>query len=284
MFKKLLKYDMKAVGRLWWISVIVVLTAAVAGALSLRFLITSINEGSEKYILLQIAAALLSILCVFAIALSFVLTMILVYVRFYTHFFTDEGYLTFTLPASRKALLLSKTINALIWYSLHFLLIFVALTILILIAPPENIAADIFGQLGELLSLAWNEIGGWTILFGIEMLLFLAITTLFGICAFQFCITFGSVIAKKAKVIASIGIYYAFNSILSFIGQIGAYLFAGALLPGMMALLENANASVNREMSVYFLGFMIVIALISAVTAVLYCTTQHMIDRKLNLA
>ena len=52
-------------------------------------------------------AMLLVIACVMAIIASAVVTELLVFVRFYKNFFTDEGYLTFTLPVSRKDLLLS---------------------------------------------------------------------------------------------------------------------------------------------------------------------------------
>ena len=42
-------------------------------------------------------------------------TNILLYVRYYTHFFSDQGYLTFTLPVKREMHFYSKTVSGLVY-------------------------------------------------------------------------------------------------------------------------------------------------------------------------
>ena len=71
MFKKLLKYDMMAVWRLWWIAVMIVPIAAVVGSAMLRFII----EGTENLMfedpistLLLMGAILVVFACLVAIA------------------------------------------------------------------------------------------------------------------------------------------------------------------------------------------------------------------------
>ena len=178
MFKKLLKYDMMAVWRLWWIAVMIVPIAAVVGSAMLRFII----EGTENLMfedpistLLLMGAILVVFACLVAIVLSFILTMVLIYVRFYKNLYTDEGYLTFTLPVSRKQILLSKTLNAFIWYILHGLLVAVALFLFILFAiPPEGnalINTELFKGIGGLFSELWSICGAWLILIIVELVI-----------------------------------------------------------------------------------------------------------------
>ena len=117
MLKKLLKYDIRAVAGLWWIGAVVSVGASILGAILMRFSIAVSDSNTPSVILKMFAtlALIVGIFCVIAVAVSYVFTMILVFVRFYRHFFTDEGYLTFTLPVKRSTLLLSKSINAVIW-------------------------------------------------------------------------------------------------------------------------------------------------------------------------
>ena len=152
--------------------------AAVVGSAMLRFII----EGTENLMfedpistLLLMGAILVVFACLVAIVLSFILTMVLIYVRFYKNLYTDEGYLTFTLPVSRKQILLSKTLNAFIWYILHGLLVAVALFLFILFAiPPEGnalINTELFKGIGGLFSELWSICGAWLILIIVELVI-----------------------------------------------------------------------------------------------------------------
>jgi len=288
MFKKLLKYDMMAVWRLWWLAVMIVPIASVVGSVMLRFIITGTENGAfEGHIsrLLFIGALLSVFACIVAIVLSFILTMVLIYVRFYKNLFTDEGYLTFTLPVSRKQILLSKTLNAFIWYVLHGLLIGTAIFLFILFAvPPEGnglINTEIFKVIGEMFVDLWNIMGAWLLVILAELIIFILLSTLMGIALFHISITVGSVIAKKAKILASVGIYYVFNMVLSLLSQISIYVFIFLIGPG----LSNFEILTDAEgWGMISLLFVIGIAFVGVITALLYNLTQHLLDRKLNLA
>ena len=51
MFNKLLKYDMKAVSKLWWIGAVVSLAASVVGAVLIRFFIQVSESETENVFL-----------------------------------------------------------------------------------------------------------------------------------------------------------------------------------------------------------------------------------------
>ena len=67
-----------------------------------------------------------------------VISSIIVFVRYYKHFFSDEGYLTHTLPVKTSTHMFSKTWSTLLWVIITTVavLFFVFLYVLIGSAPP----------------------------------------------------------------------------------------------------------------------------------------------------
>lgn len=285
MLKKLLKYDFKAVGRLWWIMAVVVLCMSLAGSFVLRFVIENIDNENMSFLCL--IGILFLIACFFCIIGSVIVTYILVFWRFYHHLFSDEGYLTFTLPVTRRDILLSKTLNSTIWISLHFVLLAVCAGFFALISPPVAEGDVIFNfvvfeTLGDLFSIIAPEMGGWLALFIFEVILILVVTAFFTTCLIQFCITVGAMIAKKLKLLAAIGVYYLVNTILSvitqFCGTLGT-IFIGAGLGSMLV-----NATLHQGCGIVALAMLIFTVMIATFTATIHFITQGMLERKLNLA
>ncbi len=102
MLGKLVKYELKACGRIFvplYISILVV--AAIIGMFS--------NTQ-----ILQVPTILMFVLMALFIALV-VMTVVLILQRFKKNLLEDEGYLMFTLPVSTKSLILSKYLTSLIY-------------------------------------------------------------------------------------------------------------------------------------------------------------------------
>ncbi len=289
MFKKLLKYDKKAVSKLWWIGALISFGSALISAFLFRFVLPILESNIQDDFIqtisgLGITAAILSLVTVFSAG---IFTEVLLFIRFYKHFFTDEGYLTFTLPVKRSTLLLSKTVNAAIWNLAHFGVILAAMVLFAIIAiPPEPngpfFNLIVFETIGALLSFSWETIGGWLIVYIAEGFLFLFVSLIFSIILIQFCITFGSTVVKRAKLILSIGIYYAISSTLASISQFMMFTFGGVLFGGIVDFMEDATQ--NQICAAYACLFLSIIAAFAVISAVLYAITQYMLDRKLNLA
>ena len=98
MLRKLLKYDLKAIFKFWWI---------VFGGFCDNILNTYEGDAWSVYLMMSMGSLSGTFL---NLALP-VVTFVLIFIRFYKNFFTDEGYLTFTLPVSRRKLMLSKIIS-----------------------------------------------------------------------------------------------------------------------------------------------------------------------------
>ncbi len=219
MLRKLLKYDMAAVWKNALILSIASLIAAVASGCMI--VITTLTRDLESPLgkMLNTVANVILVLSLLTIVLAAIAIAITVLERFYKNLFTDEGYLTFTLPVSRSQIIASKTVNSVLWmiYSLALTLLSLVLAFLTYSvvgaatglsngSAPENTVTDI-------------TLDGWGIGYIIIVALLVLACLYYYTVMIQFCITLGSVLAKRARLIAIIGIYYLVNMVLSLIGQ-----------------------------------------------------------------
>ncbi|TQW45448.1 ABC transporter permease, partial [Clostridioides difficile] len=108
MLGKLLKYELKASGRIFIPLYIAILIVAVFNGI---FMNTNI---------LQVQGIGILVLTSLFMALG-VLTIVVTIQRFRKNLLGDEGYLMFTLPVSTSSLILSKCITALIYAVLSFI-------------------------------------------------------------------------------------------------------------------------------------------------------------------
>lgn len=286
MLGKLLKYDMKALWRVWWIILAAVPSIALSVGLVLR-MITRIPEDSDFYIFV-ILGMLFLYLAYFLYVGTNILNTILIYWRFYKNFYTDEGYLTFTLPVSRRTHLLAKTLNAVIWHTLYGTVSAVSFVLLLLLAPSEGINGVVsvsfgaFGDLVEIFGEIWNAIGAWTLVYAFLLLLFLELCTIFSICLIQFCITVGSILVKKAKLIVGVAIYYGVYSVLSTAITI---LVVCSAIPFAFGIVELAESFTPLQIhAIVILVCLIACAIVAAMSGVIYCMTLNKLERKLNLS
>lgn len=280
MFGKLLKYDFKYVARIWWMLAVGVLGLSVAASLVFRAIFLNINSNGFF--------AFLSVLGMFFLVVSFigifgslVVTEVLVFVRFYKNFYTDEGYLTFTLPVKRSKLLLSKTLNSIIWFALHTALILVCVVIFLGLGIGSSMGTPPLKTVGSSIGWLWDKVGWWLIVYAVEAILLFVVLSAFTTCLVQLCITIGAIVAKKQKVLAAVGIYYLVNTVLSTVGSICLVVFLSGLegftvlLGGLSAL--AANAAIALVLLIAILASLLVVLIV-------YFMTLGRIERKLNLA
>ena len=292
MLRKLLKYDFKSVWRVWWIAAIITLGSSVIGSFALRFFLSlttapGVAAESPEITFAYIMSLILFLFSLLAIVASVFVMEILVYWRYYKHFFSDEGYLTFTLPVSRRDLLLSKTLNALIWEVAHILLLAVCLFIFLLVAPPVGdsgglLNIDVVVSMIDGVAQAWEAIGGWLIVYVLEAILILSGAFVFSASLIHFCITIGSVVAKKHKLIAAIGIYYLVNMLLTSVFQIVGLFGIGSFIMGFGYKLEAIGQGAGMP-AIALLLLVIALMVVSGALIMTFMTLGKL-ERKLNLA
>ena len=278
MLKKLLKYDFGAVIKLWSLGALAVLLLSAGGGLCMRIL----SSNRPLHGIINLVAGLGTFLSVLSVVAFSILTFILLAMRYYKNFFTDEGYLTFTLPVKLHTVINSKLIMVFSMLILTGIVTSLSSTIMQAIGDEyfvENMK-DFFAGLGSFFQMA-EEAGmlGWAIVYVIEALLIMFFSSLFSVLFLGCCITFGSVVAKKAKVLASIGIYYGANWIFSVVTMI-------FMVFGMMAFgawVDGANLSDQQIAQLVGLLLFGIIALLGMLSSLLYTLQYRLLDRKLNL-
>ena len=110
MLLRLLKQDIRSTGR-----IMAVLYAAVLVLAAVSRVLTSFVDETVASVLIMVFSRLISILFVIAVVACVVMTFVLMIIRFYKNFLTDEGYLMFTLPVTTGQLIWSKLLVAVFW-------------------------------------------------------------------------------------------------------------------------------------------------------------------------
>ena len=268
MLVKSLKYDLRSVWRIWWIGAVTVLALSVPTGLATRDMILSTSS------LDHIPWGTFVIMINNMVDVAFPLfSAVLVGLRYYSHFFTDNGYMTFTLPVKRSTLYLSKFLNAMVW-DISATLVSVSASGIIGLFLPESEntiamfpfdSANIFMEL--LAMLTENNIAH-------AIALLLAMTV--GKYAIIYLgLTMGAIFVRKSKVVASLALMYAF--------------FMAAILSGVILVLLLALWSVYAEevfpqgLSDWNpLGFASIV--ICTASALIHVTNLHLLEKKLNLS
>ena len=288
MLKKCLKYDLQAVGRIWWILAASMAGAFIVAALAFRVLLetTQQPDPSGGLIMLSIFGTLLAFLCIFAIFAAMTVSVILVYWRTYTHFYTDEGYLTFSLPVKRSTLYLSKVLTASIVEASMVILCILGVALMALVIPPAENGALLnpvaFQSLFEGIRLLSELTGsGWLLAWVIAFLPLPFVCQLFTSGMTFLCLTVGSVIAKKHKLLAAIGIYYGVTTVLSTVGQFAFYFLSSGFV-GFFEICSNAGTLTTGISGTAVI--LIVDLAFACMAAVTHFITVNLIERKLNLA
>ena len=99
MLRKVLKYDLGAIFKLWLIMSITSLLLGALGGVALRVIMTPNPDlGATHFDGWDSIATMFLGISVIGIIAYMIITFIFVIYRYYQNFFTDEGYLTFTLP------------------------------------------------------------------------------------------------------------------------------------------------------------------------------------------
>lgn len=277
MLDKLIKYDMKSLRRVLLPLMLAIPVSALLCTAALRLLISLINtteNGNILTVMLIMTSGIFILANAFVILACPTAALVFTMVNFYRSLYTDEGYLTFTLPVKTSEILNSKYLTAVIWGFIAAIVSLLSGTFVLLFGTSTDSLinydiipglADFFGTFIEIFTP-----GGITI-----YLIQLVIAALYQIIVLFLAITIGSVIVKKFRALASIGIYYAINVVVSTVTSIISFLmmFATGFSDDVdVSLMLTFSSPVIN--SVLYLGF--------GVAA--YITCLHLMKNKLDLS
>lgn len=275
MLIKLIKYDLKSLNRI----LIILHAFLLLMTVLLRIFVTGrIKLDSDFDNLLFGLSVLAYSLMITGITFG---TSIVIAVRFYKSLFSDEGYLSRTLPVTMEQHLLSKTVAGSLWGWIDYILILVSLYIGVV--TPEFLRLYNANQDEILRQLGFT--GKYASVTPAQIILFLLVTGLLG-CIANSVIYYSSIVLGQLfsshRVIGAIACYFGLSTILAAVSFIIMFIVdltsigINLLLPLDPGELFNFAEYTNRLL-VISMGISVV------TTAVLYVLTLVLMKKKLDL-
>lgn len=232
----------------------------------------------SEWVGLPISAIMVLMLFYFVMIGSSLGITIYMAVRYYKNMYTDEGYLTHTLPATPRQLLWTKVINMSIWSLIGVASILVGIlafiAMLFLFLAPDGISLG--EAAAELLVVLENPVmDGWQ-LFIVIMLLFFFISAFSGTMMIIGSVNIGQMV-RKHRILGAVGAYFAIYTVIQTINMIIMF----PMIFGMTFAMEDTD-----ELSIFAIynpiyGAMALVFLI--VSVILYFVSEYLLRKKLEL-
>lgn len=268
MVRKLFKHEFLALARLFIPVYAIFIAMSVFGRV-LQFF----ESDSMVYSIISTFSLIVYFVAVFAVIL---LTMIFCVIRFYKNLFTNEGYLTFTLPTTPTKLILVKLVTATAFEIATVLTVLFSLSILTMgEAYSEIVKAAVY-----LLKILEGHLGVHLWLYIFEIIVALILATGTGLLLYYSCITVGQMF-RKNRILAAVGVYFAYYIINQIISTIITIIVSFGINEQLM---EKIAAFVGAHMigSIHTV-LLTVMAFSLALSAVYFFIIRFIIKRKLNL-
>ncbi len=283
MLGKLIKYEWKNTSRVCVITLLALIGITLMGVLYYMSplwngLLDSgyFDETALVPILSGVASLVLYILVVVGAEYGVFLFLL---IRFYRSMYTEEGYLTHTLPVTQHQLLLSKILVSGGWYLLSEIAAMASLFVLLCVffhgAFPEDMALSL-GQWKTLFSMISRRSGIHLAGYAAVLAFVLLLGPFLGVCLYFCGITLGQLAKNHKGLMAIVGCIavYLVNQIVLFVVQ--CVLLLGQVTAGVVG-----GKSVVGIMQPASYVVMLIVQAAMGVGA--YFLTHYIVSRKLNL-
>ena len=263
MLGKLMKYEWKNIWRAGTLMLLGMFVVTVIGCVVLRMpggLVAEIADGNDinaaqSWFVVSSFVATLILYVIMLLASTWGM-LIFLGIRFYRSMYTDEGYLSHTLPVTANQLFLSKVLVSGVWYL--FLMIGIGISVMALVVS----------LMTGLLNVGINLLH-----YGITLLLtyvvgpFITVVTLFG------ALTIGQ-LSSKHKGFMGILAYAGVTILSSIIGSTvqSAFMFGTNVMSSQSGISVNANSAYDIN---------VITSLLLA--AIMYGVSYYIMNKKLNL-
>ena len=273
MLKKLLKYDFLSVKR--FVLPLMLLTPAASFVFGMIGYIANLIDSP----VVQMGLMTMYVISLIALFLSVTLLPVLLIVRYYSGMFGDAGYVSLLLPVSRKLLLLSKVLYALILMLWYLLFAFFSIGFAFCVPDTAHSGHTIFYAYVlafDLVKGLFTTFGGFSAGGLVAFVFYLIFMMTFLLNLFYTGVTLGAAIFQgKAKVAGAIAFCVASYMIWSVIKT------AIEAIPTAIIVSRGVEAMMNATVLRIFL--IAEMALYAGFSVLLFFLNSRLIDRKLNL-
>lgn len=276
MLKKLLKYDWKSVSLLLLILHGILLVYTLIGRLGIAFGLsgagdTMVSSVTTMYGIVAGLYIFVYVLFIFAIVVA---TYVYLAIRFQKNLFSDEGYLTHTLPVSPTKLIWSKMLVAWAWIAIDFLCVAVSVLLLLLFKETSASMGELFQSVFGLLT---GKYGTQNQIFLI-ILLFVGLIQVFGfyttLALFSMCL--GNLF-KTHKILGAIVSFFGINTVVSLVSTLLMF-----LVPAWSPLWDSVETT--NQVSSQQIGFFLCYLVLYLVCSVIFFLgSRYILSKKLNL-
>lgn len=262
MLGKLIKHDLKSLGRLFILIHVCFIAICLAGRV---FFMNQLDFNAPDMSLLTPLIIISSLATFLVVAINFC-TGLMITFRFYRNLFGREGYLSWTLPVSGIKHLWAKIISGSIFLIIDTLVI--AVGILILVTGRNVVEAY------NSVSPEFTQVLGMPLpMFALYMLLFNIAGCFSTLIMIYFCICVGQLFPGH-RVLCALAVYF----IVSFVIQIIVFLIMTVC--GFFDFSAQPAGTVSVDMFRLMAPSAVLMAIL---TVVQYITIHYIIKRKINL-
>jgi hypothetical protein len=287
MLGKLIKYEWKGTYKICGLMLLAIAGVTLVGALGFVLPFNLVVKDSEAF-----EDSIAGVFWIMLMAMSMVLYIImligvsygmLIYhgVRFYKTMYSDEGYLTQTLPVSDNQLIVSKTLVAGLWYLFAGLGIAVSAGILVAaMMVSMNEGGTLWKDMGEMMVEIRFSLDAQTRLSMIHvcvsLILMLLITPFSAMLVLFGSITIGQ-LSRKYKALMGILAYFG----AMFVNMILTYILQFVFTFGTLLTTSVAGVSAGSTNVAGTYDSALLVSLIMG--AAMYFISHYILTRKLNM-
>ena len=282
MTKKLYLHDMKAVMKIWWVFAAVfaafaALACACSGVLDFR--------GGEL-LYASPAQSVARSYAITGIVLSYIVMWVFYFsslaiplVHHYRADFTDEAYLTFTLPAKKSQIFRAELLCAITVMLICFVMRIAGVSLVVAVMSKANamdfaeFSGYVFGVVGvnsvfELIRGPIEPVFAVAAYLAEEVTLHLTLV---------FALTLGCCMEKKHRLLASFGSFLLLRIFISLVDP------ESTLLGTVSGLFNDGVTGLVSQDSEAVLSFVLALSTNLCVSVILYVLSEYFIEKKLNL-
>lgn len=265
MLSRLLKYEIKATGRIF----LPIFLALLMFAGITRFFSA---VGPEQW---DTPAFIIMVIYIMIMAGMFVMTFIMMIQRFYKNLLTDEGYLMLTLPVKPWKHIVSKLLVSMMWIVISGIAAFISI---LMIALQKGDLTKISAELSALYHQAFNYLGASLYLLSIELIIVLLIALASGILIVYASIAIGHLF-NRHKLLASFGAFIVLSTLSQIFYTLIALIHGSTYFPTIHV---SAGDFISRQPLIQ--GLMVYGIISSVLLCAAYFTiTNYILSKRLNL-